>query len=101
MSHLEELRTRPEFESIELDVGVEEAQRLVSEAMRGLTTAETEEGTRYRTTDGMLVAIVGPGVEADGEDTASLACRTVPASDHATRKAAKILDALEPYLVDH
>lgn len=100
MTSLEELLTRPEFETVELDADIDEAHHLVNETMHGLTTSETEEGKKYRTTDGMLVSIVGPGSVERGEDTIKLVYRTAPASDLATRKASKILAALEPYAID-
>lgn len=97
MTALEELLARPEFETVELAIDVDEAHRHVTETMRGLTTSETEAGKKYRTTDGMLLAVVGPGVE---EGSATLLYRTAPASDLATRKASKIFEALEPHALD-
>jgi hypothetical protein len=97
MTPLEEPLERPEFESLDLDIDTEEANRSIEEAIKGLSTSETDEGVKYRTTDGMLVAIVGPRETGGGDPKARLAYRTAPASEAATRKASKIRDALRPH----
>lgn len=99
MSQLEELQARPEFETVDLDIDVDEAHRHVTEAMRGLNASESEEGTKFRTSDGMLVAIVGSDSRERGDDKTRLVYRTAPPSEPATRKARKVLEALEPYTV--
>lgn len=100
MTPLEDALERPEFESLDLDVDAGEARRHVEDAVKGLSRSETEEGVRYRTTDGTLVAIVGPRQTGSGDVRARLAYRTAPASESATRKASKIREALQPHVVD-
>lgn len=99
MSQLKEFQTRPEFESADLEIDVVAAHRHIDEAMRGLTASESKEGKKYRTSDGMLVAIIGSSTGEGGDDTATLVYRTAPPSEQATRKAKKLLEALEPYIV--
>lgn len=91
---------RPQFESIDLNVDAESADRHIEETIKGLSTAHTDEGVKYRTTDGMLVAIVGERHTGSGDAKATLAYRTEPASESATRKASKIRKALQPHAVD-
>jgi len=96
----EDALDRPEFESIALDVDADEAGRYVDDAVKGLSTSKTDEGVKYRTTNGMLVAILGPGRAGSGGETTRLAYRTEPASESATRKAGKIRDALDPHAIE-
>jgi hypothetical protein len=100
MTPPEHASERPEFESIDLDVDADEAHRYIEEAIKGLPTSESEEGVRYRTRGGMLVAIVAPRSTDSGDANATLAYRTEPASEPATRKASTILDALRPHAID-
>ena len=95
MTPLEQALERPEFGSIELGIGAEETDDHIEETIKGLATSEAEEGVLYRTRDGMLVAIVSPS-----DDGATLAYRTAPPSESATRKASKLLEALRPYAVE-
>lgn len=100
MTELEAARARPEFESTDLGIDVDETHRRIEAAMRGLSTAETTEGRKYRTSDGMLVAIVGSRSDENGDATARLVYRTAPASEPATRKATKLFETLESYATD-
>jgi hypothetical protein len=100
MTSLEDALERPAFESLDLDVDAEAARRYVEAAISGLATSETDEGVRYRTTDGRLVAIVAPRPTGSDEVKAKLAYRTEPASEAATRKGAKIREALQPYVIE-
>ena len=100
MAHPEETLERPEFESIDLDVPVDEARRAIGEAMAGLHDAETDEGIRYRTSDGMLVAVLAARHSGSGDMKATLAYRTEPASENATRKAGKVFEALQPHEIN-
>lgn len=100
MTPLEEALDRPEFESIDLDIDTEAAHRYIEEAIKGLSTSETEEGVKYRTTAGMLVAIVRSRHTGSGDVKAKLAYRTEPALESATRKASKIQDALQPHAIN-
>jgi len=98
MSQLEAVGSRPEFESVDLEIAVDAAHRHVTDAIRGLNAAESEEGRKYRTSDGMLVAILGTGRDGAGEN-ATLVYRTAPPSETATRKARKVFEALESHAV--
>lgn len=97
MTSLQKIRERPEFESVELDVSVDEANRHIEDVVAGLTTAESPEGVKFRTRGGTLVAIVGQRFSGSGDVKAELAYRTNPASELATRKATRIYETLEPY----
>jgi hypothetical protein len=100
MSSLDDALDRPEFEVLDLNIGVDEAHQYVDDAVKGLTTAESPEGRKYRTHDGRLVAILGDRSTDSGERKAALARRTAPLSASATRKARKIQDALAAHVVD-
>lgn len=100
MTPLEETLERPEFELLDLDVDTDEADQYIEEAIKGLSASKAGEGVKYRTTGGMLVAIVGPRHTGSGDVKAKLAYRTAPASESATRKASKIRDALEPHAIN-
>lgn len=95
MTPLEQASERPEFRSIELGIDAGETDDHIEATIKGLATSETRDGVLYRTRDGMLVAIVRP---REGE--ATLAYRTGPPSESATRKASKLLEALRPYAVE-
>jgi hypothetical protein len=98
MTPEEQALARPEFEVVDLDVDPDETRRRIEEAIKGLTTSETEAGVNYRTRGGTLVVVVGPG--SDGGAGTSIAYRTAPPSEQATRKASKIAEALRPHAVD-
>lgn len=100
MTSLEDVLSRPEFESVDLAIAVDEAHQHINETMRGLNASESEEGKRYRTSDGMLVAIVGSRSTERGDENARLGYRTEPSSELATRKASKLFEALKPYAID-
>jgi hypothetical protein len=100
MTPLENTLQRPEFESLDLSIDADAAQTRIEDAIKGLSTATTEAGTKYRTTGGTLVAIVGPQPPDGGDAQSTVAYRTEPASDAATRKAAKIRDTLQPHAID-
>jgi len=99
MTALTEASSRPEFETVDLDVAVEDARRTIQDTVRGLSETETDEGLTYRTRDGMLVAILGPRPSGSGDVKASLAYRTEPATDGATRKARKLREALASHSI--
>jgi hypothetical protein len=90
--------TRPEFESVDLAVELGEARDRIDDAMAGLAASEveTEAVVNYRTLDGTLVAVVGTPGAREGS---TLAYRTAPASDPATRKASRLREAIDPHLV--
>ncbi|WP_254526092.1 hypothetical protein [Natrinema caseinilyticum] len=100
MIQLEDALARPEFESLDLDIAVADVHDRITDAVRGLTTSDSEEGTKYRTTDGMLVAVVGTSSATEDGERATVAYRTAPPSEPATRKASKIATALESDAVD-
>lgn len=91
----ESVGARPAFETEQLDVDVERATELVCDTLEGLTATDTDEGITFRTTDGMLVAVLAGG-RAEGA-AAELHYRTEPASESATLKARRIRRALEPH----
>jgi hypothetical protein len=80
---------RPEFEAVELTLALPEATAQVHETVEGLYATDTDEGIRFRSFDGMLVAVLD---ETDG--TVLLYYRTEPATESATRKARKLRAAL-------
>lgn len=90
--HLEE---RPEFTTVTLVIDVQEALDVIEDTVRGLTSADTDEGVRLRTRDGMLVAVVSEGPGDDADVGSVVASRTAPPSELATRKAGKIRDAID------
>jgi len=100
MTAVEDALSRPEFETADLDVGVAEADRTIEEAMKGLATSEADHGRNYRTTDGMLVAVLAPRPSGSGDVKATLAYRTAPAADAATRKARRLAEALADHTID-
>jgi hypothetical protein len=100
MTPSEQTLARPEFESVHLGIDDTDARRTIEETIKGLSASESEEGVRYRTRDGMLVAIVTPLSDGSGDARSALAYRTDPASVSATRKAGKLLEALESHAVD-
>jgi hypothetical protein len=99
MTPADTVLSRPEFETVDLDVAVDDVHRRIAKTVKGLRAAETDEGTKYRTTDGMLVAIVGPRPSGSGDTRAQLAYRTAPPSESATRKAAKVSEALAEHAI--
>lgn len=82
---------RPAFTTEQLTVDVERATEVVCDTLKGLTATDTGEGITFRTTDGMLVAVLSGG------QTAELHYRTAPASESATLKARRAWRALKPY----
>jgi len=97
MSHPEQSLDLPEFESIDLDVPIDDAHRAIDDAIAGLYASETEEGLKFRTADGMLVAVLAKRPSGSGDTMSCLAYRTEPASESATRKARKVHEALAPH----
>lgn len=100
MARTEDALSRPEFEVVDLEIDAEETHQRIEATIKGLATAETDVGIKYRTTDGMLVAVVAPRPSGSGDTKSQFAYRTDPASVAATRKAAKIMDALKPHAID-
>jgi hypothetical protein len=90
---------RPEFDRVLLTADVDSAVTLATERVKGLATTETDEGVKFRTTDGTLVAIVDATTDGPAAAQSTLSYRTGPASSDATRKARRLwaaLDTLEP-----
>ena len=85
---------RPEFTSERLTVDPETATDLVCDAVAGVTATETTQGTKFRTQDGMLIAVV-----TETDDGSELQYRTAPASEPATLKARRLWRAMQPYSV--
>lgn len=82
---------RPEFAAATLTLDLADATDRIHETVEGLYATETDEGVRFRSFDGMLVAVLD---ETDG--SVVLHYRTKPATESATRKARKLRDALTP-----
>lgn len=100
MTGVEAALSRPEFATVDLDVDVTEADRTIEETMKGLATSEADHGRNYRTTDGRLVAVLAPRPSGSGDVKATLAYRTAPAAEAATRKAGRLAEALADHAVD-
>ena len=99
MTPLEQPFERPEFDSLDLTIDTETADQYIGDVIKGLSTSTTDGAIKYRTTDGMLVAIVGQPETEREEVKATLGFRTAPAVEAATRKASKIQEALQPHAV--
>jgi hypothetical protein len=99
MPTFDDPRHRPEFEARDLDSTLAEADAQIRATIKGLQRSETDDTITYRTVDGMLVAIIKRPAEPDQVET-TLAYRTEPASELATRKASKIATALQPHGAD-
>ena len=85
----------PEFTTEPLALDAETATEIVLERLEGVTATETDEGIKFRTTGGMLIAILtGTHYEEPGVD---LHYRTAPASETATLKARRLWRTLESY----
>ncbi len=74
---------------------MEAATEIILEALKGVSATETEEGIKFRTMDGMLIAIL-TGTHYE-EPAVKLHYRTAPASETATLKARRLWRALESY----
>jgi len=90
-----EVIEHPEFTSARLRLDVETAEELICETLSSISATETDEGIKFRTSDGMLIAIL---TGTHYEDPAvELHYRTAPASETATLKARRLMRALGPY----
>ena len=87
----------PEFSTVAVSLGVADALDEITDAVKGLHATGTAVGTKVRTTDGMLVAVVQAG---SADDTALVNYRIEPASDLATRKGRKIGETLTQFETD-
>lgn len=90
----------PEFATMPLGIGVDEAIDAVHDAVKGLHGTRTDVGVKVRTTDGMLVAVVCGVTAADDPAASILHFRTEPASELATRKGRKLGAALEQFVTE-
>lgn len=86
---------RPEFATEQLRLDVEIATELIRETLNGVTATETDEGVKFRTADGTLIAIL-TGAHYE-EPTVEIHYRTAPVSGTATLKARRLWRALEPF----
>lgn len=98
MSSSTQKLSRPGFETVELEIDVDETRDLVEAAVKGLDIADTGEGLTVRTLDGALVAVLGRRQSGSGDEVTALAYRTEPAVQLATRKAAMIHNSVESYV---
>lgn len=72
----------PSFATERLSLDVAAVTDVVGRTFRGISTTETSDGIKLRTSDGMLIAyLAGTG---DEESPVELHYRTAPASDAAT-----------------
>jgi len=91
-----EIVEHPEFTTVGLRLDVETAEEMICETLTGVTATETDEGIKFRTTDGMLIAIL-TGTHYE-EPAVEIHYRTAPASETATLKASRLRRALGPYI---
>jgi hypothetical protein len=93
--------TDPEFATLALTVDDDESLEAIHDAVKGLHATATSVGTKVRTTNGALVAVVHTAdatsdEAADETDAESvLHYRTEPAAALATRKARTLRRRLE------
>lgn len=85
---------RPEFTVERLAVDAATATDRICESVGGVTATETTRGTKIRTQNGMLIAVV-----VGTDEGCELQYRTAPASEPATLKARRLWRALRPYAV--
>lgn len=85
----------PAFATERLSLDVDTATEVIHRTVKGISAVETDEGVKFRTQDGMLVAfLTGTHYE---DPVVELHYRTMPASDTATLKARRLWKALEQY----
>jgi hypothetical protein len=89
---------RPAFAVVDVTLPVEKTTALVQAFQKGLHTTETREGMRFRTDDGMLVAVVRGRALAGGIPGTRVEYRTGPPSLLATRKGEKVRETVSPYV---
>lgn len=89
---------RPAFAAVDVTLPVEETMRLVQAFLKGLHATETREGMRFRTDDGMLVAVVRERALDRGVPGTRVEYRTGPPSLLATRKGEKVRETVLPYV---
>lgn len=90
---------RAEFTTIDLTIDLDQAEDIIRSTIEGLTACSTEEGRKFRSPDGMLVALIKEGDPTIDALASRVVYRTAPASDLSTLKATKIYRALRPYQV--
>ncbi|WP_299264433.1 hypothetical protein [Halorientalis sp.] len=92
--------TDPEFAALALTVDDDDALEKVHATVKGLHATPTPVGTKIRTTNGALVAVVH-ALQAESDDVESvLHYRTDPAAALATRKARTLRRALDSHEAD-
>lgn len=90
-----EISENPAFTTERLSLDVDSATDVILRTLKGVSATETDEGIKFRTSDGMLVAfLTGTHYE---DPVVELHYRTMPASDTATLKARRLWKALEQY----
>ena len=90
---------RDEFTTIDLTLDEEQATEIIHSTLKGLRATTTDEGLKFRTTGGRLVALLRQPLDPSPGTGSQLAYRTAPASSAATRKARKLGTALDPYAI--
>jgi hypothetical protein len=90
----EDVPTHPGFASERLDLDVETVAARVRETLGEVSGTRTDEGLKFRTTDGTLVALLTPIEDEDGP-AVRFQYRTEPASESGTLKARRLWEALD------
>lgn len=86
----------PGFATERLALDPETVVERIHETLGGVTATRTDEGMKFRTPDGTLVALVTVVEESDAEEpTVLFQYRTEPASETGTLKARRLWRALE------
>ena len=85
----------PEFTTERLRIDADTATEVVLEALGGVSATDTDEGIKFRTTDGSLIAIL-TGTHYEEADV-DLHYRNAPPSETATLKARKLWRVLDEF----
>lgn len=86
----------PGFATERLTLDPETVVERIHETLGGVTATRTDEGMKFRTPDGTLVALLTVVEESDDDESAVLfQYRTEPASESGTLKARRLWRALE------
>lgn len=92
--------TDPEFAALALTVDADDALDEVHDAVKGLHATATPVGTKIRTTNGALVAVIHAPQAAPDDAESILHYRTEPAAALGTRKARTLRRRLEGHEAD-
>ena len=84
----------PGFETVRLALDIDEAADVIHDTLEGLSATETEDGLKFRTVRGTLLAVL---TEADSEEHTELHYRTGPGASAGTLKGRKLGRVLEQH----